>query len=81
MASAQEILATLKTKSATPDQLAGMARYGIKTEKRLGWQMPELRKLAKETGKSHLLAMELWQTGIPEARILASMIAEPEKLT
>jgi 3-methyladenine DNA glycosylase AlkD len=44
-------------------------------------QIPELRKLAKELGKNHILALELWKTGIAEARILAGMIAEPEKLT
>jgi 3-methyladenine DNA glycosylase AlkD len=76
----EEILAKLKAK-ARPDQLAGMARYGMKTENRLGIQIPELRKLAKETGKNHQLALELWQTGIAEARILAGMVAEPEKLT
>lgn len=81
MPTTQEIITILKAKKATPNQLAGMARYGIKTENRLGWQMPELRKLAKETGKNHQLAMELWQTGIAEARILAAMVAEPEKLT
>jgi 3-methyladenine DNA glycosylase AlkD len=58
-----------------------MARYGMKTENRLGVQIPELRKLAKETGKNHQLALELWKTGIAEARILASMVDEPEKLT
>ena len=58
-----------------------MARYGINTEKRLGVQIPELRQLAKETGKNHQIALELWQTGIAEARILATMIDEPEKVT
>lgn len=80
MTTCEEILAKLKAE-ARPDQLAGMARYGIKTENRLGIQMPELRKLAKEIGKDHVLAMQLWQTGIEDARILASMVAEPEKLT
>jgi 3-methyladenine DNA glycosylase AlkD len=78
--STQEILNKLKTK-AKPDNLPGMARYGIKTENRLGVQIPELRQLAKETGKNHQLALELWQTGIAEARILATMIDEPEKVT
>jgi 3-methyladenine DNA glycosylase AlkD len=80
MPTCEEILTKLKAK-ARPDQLTGMARYGVNTENRLGIQMPELRKLAKETGKNHALALELWQTGIAEARILASMIAEPERLT
>ncbi len=80
MPTCEELLTKLKAK-ARPDQLAGMARYGINTENRLGIQMPELRKLAKETGKNHALALELWQTGIAEARILASMVAEPNRLT
>jgi len=80
MPTTEEILTKLKAK-AKPDQLAGMARYGMKTENRLGVQIPELRKLAKETGMNHTLAMQLWKTGIAEARILAAMIAEPEKLT
>jgi 3-methyladenine DNA glycosylase AlkD len=80
MSTCEELLTKLKAK-AQPSQLAGMACYGMNTENRLGIQMPELRKLAKETGKNHNLALELWQTGIAEARILASMVAEPERLT
>ena len=80
MPSTQEILTKLKSK-AKPDNLPGMARYGINTEKRLGVQIPELRQLAKETGKNHQIALELWQTGIAEARILAAMTDEPEKVT
>jgi 3-methyladenine DNA glycosylase AlkD len=76
----EEILTKLKAK-ATPDQLPGMARYGMKTENRLGVQIPEIRRIAKETGKNHELALELWRTGIAEARILAGMVDEPEKLT
>jgi 3-methyladenine DNA glycosylase AlkD len=80
MVTCERILATLKAKGR-PDQLAGMARYGMKTENRLGIQMPVLRELAKEIGRNHKLAMQLWESGIAEARILASMVTEPEKLT
>jgi 3-methyladenine DNA glycosylase AlkD len=76
----EEIIRKLGTK-VRPDQLPGMARYGMKTENRLGVQIPEIRRIAKETGKNHELAMELWRTGIAEARILAGMVADPEKLT
>src|SRR3972149_5723964 len=58
-----------------------MARYGMKTEHRLGVQVPEMRRIAKETGKNHKLALELWKTGIAEARIVAAMVDEPETLT
>ena len=75
-----EILEKLKAK-ARPDQLEGMARYGMVTERRLGVSVPDMRKIAKELGKDHTLATELWKTGIAEARIVAAMIDEPERLT
>ncbi len=80
MASIDGIVKKLKA-AARPDQLEGMARFAIIGEGRLGVSVPDLRKLAKETGKDHSLALELWKTGIPEARIVAGMIGEPEKLT
>ena len=80
MASVEEVLGKLKAK-ARPDQLEGMARYGIVSEKRLGISIPELRKMAKEIGKDHALALKLWESGIQEARILAAMIDRPEEVT
>ena len=80
MPSAQEVLNKLKAK-ARPEQLEGMARFAIVGEGRLGVSVPEMRKLAKEIGKDHQLALELWKTGIPDARIVAGMIGEPGKLT
>jgi len=80
MVSVAEVLEQLKAK-AKPENLAGMARYGIVTENRFGVSIPELRKMAKDTGKNHALALGLWRTGNSEAMILASIIAEPEKLT
>lgn len=80
MTSVEEILNTLKEK-ARPDQLKGMAKFGMAVEERLGVSVPEMRKIAKEVGKDHKLALELWKTGIIEARIVAAMIAEHEKLT
>ena len=80
MPSAQEVLNKLKAK-ARPEQLEGMARFAIVGEGRLGVSVPEMRKLAKEIGKNHTLALELWKTGIPDARIVAGMIGDPDKLT
>ncbi len=76
----KDIVAKLKDK-ANPDNLEGMARYGISTTNRLGNSIPFLRKLAKEIGKDHKLAQELWKKGIDETGILASMIGEEDKLT
>ena len=80
MSSSDEIINKLKAK-ARPEQLKGMTRFAIVGEGRLGISVPEMRKLAKEIGKDHQLALELWRCGIPEARIVAGMIGDPEKLT
>jgi 3-methyladenine DNA glycosylase AlkD len=50
-------------------------------EQRLGVSVPDMRKLAKEIGKDHKLALDLWRTGIAEARIVAGMVGDPAKLT
>jgi 3-methyladenine DNA glycosylase AlkD len=40
-----------------------------------------MRRIARLAGKDHRLALALWKTGIAEARIVASMVAEPDKVT
>ena len=62
-------------------RLPGMARYGIATDDALGVSLPRLRGLAKEVGRDHSLALALWDTGIHDARILASMVDEPDKVS
>jgi 3-methyladenine DNA glycosylase AlkD len=80
MPSAAVLLVQLRAK-ASQANLDGMAKYGMAMEKRLGVSVPEMRRLAKETGRNHALAVKLWKTGIPDAIILASMIAVPEELS
>jgi 3-methyladenine DNA glycosylase AlkD len=80
MASTYEVLKKLKAK-ARPGQLKGMARYRMTIDRRLGVSVPDMRKIAKESGRDHELAIELWKTGIPEAKIVAAMMDEPEKLS
>jgi 3-methyladenine DNA glycosylase AlkD len=77
---APEILAALRAQ-ANPKNVAGMARYGISTAGTLGVPMPVLRRLAKEVGRSHALAAELWASGIHEARILATLVEDPKRVT
>lgn len=66
---------------ANPAALKGMSRYGIAVDRALGVSMPELRALAKELGQSHELALGLWDTGIHDARILASLVDDPASVT
>ena len=80
MASVKDVLDKLRSK-ARPDQLTGMAKFGMTIERRLGVSVPDMRKLAKETGKDHELALKLWKTGIAEARMVAAMVDDPDKLT
>ena len=58
-----------------------MARYGISTEHTLGVPIPLLRALARRAGKDHRLAGALWAAGIHEARILATMVEDPARMT
>lgn len=77
---AEGIIQNLRT-LAKPQNLAGMARYGIVPKNGLGVSMPSLRAMAKECGKDHALAQKLWASGIHDARILAALIDEPAKVT
>jgi 3-methyladenine DNA glycosylase AlkD len=75
------ILTTLYSK-ANPKNVEGMARFGIKsTGNVLGISMPFLQSLKKNIGKNHKLALDLWQTDILEARLLAAFIADPKLIT
>jgi 3-methyladenine DNA glycosylase AlkD len=64
-----------------PTIVKGMAWAGIKAQKAYGVSMPNLRKMAKEAGIDHVLAQELWGSGIHEARIIACMIDDPKMVT
>ena len=59
---------------------AGMARYAIKVDDAWGVSVTELRRIAKRLGKDHELALELWDTGRHEARLLAAFVDEPDKV-
>jgi 3-methyladenine DNA glycosylase AlkD len=52
---------------------AGDAVFGVLTS--------EIVKLRKKIKVDHALAMELWNTGNTEARVLALQVADPEKVT
>jgi 3-methyladenine DNA glycosylase AlkD len=80
MTSVKDVLDKLRSK-AQPEQLKGMAKYGMTVEQRLGVSVPDMRKLAKEIGKDHKLALDLWRTGVAEARIVAGMVGDSAKLT
>jgi len=75
-----EIIKKLKSLK-NQKNIDGMARFGINPKNTLGISIYDLRKIAKEIGKDHNLALQLWDSGIHEAKILASFVDEPEKVT
>ena len=73
-----EVISELK-KYSKPENIEGMKRFGIMGSKILGVNIPVLRKMDKDLGTDQKLALSLWDSGIHEVRILASMIADKEK--
>jgi 3-methyladenine DNA glycosylase AlkD len=77
---ASEILKQLKAQSNARN-IAGMARFGINPHNTYGISIPTLRRIARQSGKDHRLALDLWKSGIHEARILAALVDRPEQVT
>ncbi|HWL91159.1 MAG TPA: DNA alkylation repair protein [Actinomycetota bacterium] len=77
--SADAVIAELRRR-ADPSRKPGMARVGIDVSHALGVSVPDIRALAKRYGTDHDLALELWGTGIHEARILATLLADPKRV-
>lgn len=63
------------------DNIKGQERFGIKSNKGYGIRMPEIRKIAKEVGRNHEIAVKLWNQGYHESKILAFMVEEEDKFT
>ena len=78
--SCASVIATLKSKR-NPRNVEGMARFGINPKNTLGVSIPTLRLMARQIGKNHSLALELWATGIHEARLMAGFIDDADLVT
>lgn len=75
-----EILARLRA-AGSQENVAGMARFGIRPALAFGVATPVLRSLAKEIRRDQAIASALWTTGVLEARILATMVADEQAIT
>ena len=64
-----------------PKAVEGMARFGIQSSNSFGVSVPKLRTLARELGHDHHLSLQLWGTGLHDARLLATMIDDPRQVT
>jgi 3-methyladenine DNA glycosylase AlkD len=58
-----------------------MARYGIRAKRAFGVPMAALLTLRKRLGKDHALSLALWESGVYEARLLAALVGDPERVT
>ena len=75
-----ETMAALRA-AATDHDLANLSRFAIDAPSGLGVSMANLRKIAKRLGRDHELAAALWETGVYEARMLASLVDDPGRVT
>jgi 3-methyladenine DNA glycosylase AlkD len=77
---AEEAISHLRT-LASAENRAGMARFGIDTSTALGVGNTTLRQFARRMKRDHARALDLWASGIREARLLAAFTDEPAKVT
>jgi len=68
-------------KLADPKVRAKLAYFGVNVPKAYGISAPVLHAFARHIGKDQVLAEQLWSSGIHEAKILAALIGESERVT
>lgn len=68
-------------KRGSKHNIQGMERYAIRAPKAFGVSMETMRPLVRTLGRDHELALALWETGWLEARVIASFIDEPARVT
>jgi len=62
--------------------IEGMRRFGIVSRhEQLGISVGDLRKIARPHRRDHGLALELWETKVSEAMVLAVLIDDPARVT
>jgi 3-methyladenine DNA glycosylase AlkD len=76
----EDILNALK-RHASKRNVQGMARFGINSRNTLGVNVPVLRDIARQHRNDHSLALQLWNTDIHEARLIAGFIDDPALVT
>ena len=74
------VLQELK-KLAEPEVRAKMAYFGVHVSRAHGISAPVLHALARHIGRDQELAEQLWSSGVHEAKILAALVGEPERIT
>ena len=63
------------------DFAENMKKFGIRYVKSYGLRLPQIRKVAKQCGKNHDLALKLWDHGYHETYLMATLVEESEKVS
>ena len=80
MNSSSQVLKALE-QAASPGAKTAQEYFGVINVNSFGLTTPQIRSIAKQIGTNHALALDLWKTGVHEARHVASMIADPQQTT
>lgn len=75
----QAVMETLRSKGK-PNTVKIYRRHGV-TDACLGVSYGDLGALVKKLGTDHALALALWDTGVHDARVLATKVADPARMT
>ena len=62
------------------DFAKNMKKFGITYIKSYGLRLPQIRKIAKQCGKNHELALKLWNHGYHETNLLATLVEDPHNV-
>jgi 3-methyladenine DNA glycosylase AlkD len=76
----QEVIKLIK-QTATSKNKEMQKYFAIGNNNSLGLKVPQMRAIAKQIGRNHKLALQLWKSGIHEAKHIAVMIADPKEIT
>jgi 3-methyladenine DNA glycosylase AlkD len=78
---AAAIVAQLRSQCSAAN-VEGQRRFGISSKaEQLGIAIPTLRLIARSHRRNHRLAVELWQSDVHEARVLATLVEDPRQMT
>ena len=78
----KQVIALLKSnKDEVKIKNSICGNQAINKLKTYGIGLTKLRKLAKQIGKNHDLALQLWESDIYDARIIALLIDDPKQIT
>lgn len=74
-----ELIAQLRS-LGSPENVAGQQRFAITGGEMLGVSVTDVRRLSRGI-RDHELALQLWDSGVHEAQIMAALVDDPARVT